>query len=150
MCLAAQRNRYRHLFRLLLKACSSAAPELRPLTATMTAASKGDRATVQLASPTGRRTDVLAIRVGGVALQMSPTRPTIAGKAPTAVQLTAPTTCPRQWQVVGLPNVLAIDLTQAPGGGGPPSPTVDSITTRLPLGLALTSWLLAASCGAAA
>jgi hypothetical protein len=136
---------------MLLEACSSTVPALRPLSATLAApVSKGDRATVRLASPTGRRVDVLAIRVGGVALQMSPARPSVVGKATTAVQLTAPTTCPMQWQVAGFPSALTIDLTREPVGGGPPSPTAESSTARLPLGLALTSWLAATSCGAAA
>ena len=69
---------------LLLEACSRAAPAVRPLVATVPtpapspsptapAARTGDRQfTVLLRSPTGRRSDVRAVRAGGVDLPMSP------------------------------------------------------------------------------
>jgi hypothetical protein len=134
----------------VLEACSRADPAVRPLAATIAAASGGAptgdrRLTVRFSSPTGRRLDLLAIRAGGADLQMSPTSLTVAGNSPVAVRLTAPPACPKQWQVGGLPSALMVDLRPSPAAE--PDPGLDpEATVRLLLGPALTSWLLSRSC----
>lgn len=137
---------------MLLEACSRAAPAVRPLAATIVPPSPGGQLTVQLSSPTGRRTDVRAFRAGGAVLTMSTTRATVAGKVRTIVRLSAPKTCPVQWQLAGAPSALTADLTtpedQAPGGNVS-ARTPSGATVRLLLGPALASWLLATSCPAA-
>lgn len=147
---------------MLLEACSRAAPAVRPLIATIPTApattpspsgTSEDRLTVLLSSPTGRRSDVRAIRAGGAVLPMSPTTVTVAGPTPVAVHLTAPRPCPVQWQITGIPSALTIDLAPAPKPPEKPSSATQlgsssefGATLRLRLGPALTSWLLATSC----
>jgi len=154
---------------MLLEACSRAQPAVRPLAATMlapavpsdqptpttstppaqttTTTTDDGRLAVRLSSPTGRRTRVLAVRAGGVDLRMTPV--TVAGKAAVVVQLSAPLTCPVQWQITGIPSSLNLDVVPdpVPKAGQAPSSTTDSrATLRLRLGPALTTWLLATSC----
>jgi hypothetical protein len=132
-----------------LEACSRAAAAVRPLAAAIDSPPSGDQLAVRLSSPTGRRTDVRAIRAGGAVLAMSAPTVTVAGKEPTVVRLTAPRTCPPQWQLAGVPSALTADLTTPSGPASTPEPGAPNpagATVRLNLGPALTSWLLATSC----
>jgi hypothetical protein len=146
---------------LLLEACSRGTPSVRPLAASIVRSTPGTGSPsttpstttttgtnpsrdvgpliIRLTSPTGRRVDVVAIRAGGVSLLAEPFPVSVAGLAPALVRLTAPRTCPRQWQVPGAPRSLAFDL--APG-------SADGSLTTVPLRLGpeLASWLLANSC----
>jgi hypothetical protein len=77
---------------------------------------------------------------------------TIAGKVSAVVKLTAPKTCPMQWQLAGIPSALTVDVNQEPplGSGLNAGSVAESgATLRLRLGPDLTSWLLDTSCAAA-
>jgi hypothetical protein len=126
---------------VLLEACSHAAPEARPL-AVATTRVDGEHLVVELTSPTGRRAVVSAVRAGGKGLVASPLPvivPAAAARTRSTVRLTAPQSCPTQWQVEGIPGSLAFDLAAAADSG-----PVTMIQIRL--GSVLTSWLLATSC----
>jgi hypothetical protein len=132
---------------MVLEACSRASTAVRPLAATTSVKSSADdgRLAVRLSSPTGRAIDVLAVRAGGVDLAMSPTTVTLAGKSSVVVRLTAPTACPTQWRVTGIPSAVTVDLRSDPATDLRAS--ADSgATVRLRLGSGLTSWLLDRSC----
>jgi hypothetical protein len=76
---------------------------------------------------------------------MSPTTVALAGKSSVVVRLTAPTACPWQWQVTGIPSAVTVDLRSDPATDLRAS--ADSgATVRLRLGSGLTSWLLSRSC----
>ena len=135
----------------LLEACGRAAPAVRPLLASVPKPSAGPTSSatttedgslvVRLTSPTGRRSEVRAIRAGGADLRMSPAAVTVAGKDPAVVRLIAPTSCAKQWQISGIPSALDVDLVSGPG-------TSSAVRTTVPvrLGPVLTDWLLATSC----
>ena len=97
--------------------------------------------TIRLSSPTGRPAQVSAIRAGGVRLITTPAAVSVTGASPTRVRLTAPRSCPKQWQVTGVPSVLMLDLAASASGS--------TTTLQLRPGPALASWLLATSCAAA-
>jgi hypothetical protein len=133
---------------VLLEACARGAPTVRPLIASIPATKAGSSAdqqslTVTLRSPTGRPADVSAIRAGGVGLRTVPAAVSVAGTAPATVRLSAPRSCPLQWQVTGVPSALVFDLAPVPRSE---SGSVTSL--QLKLGPELASWLLATSCSA--
>jgi hypothetical protein len=123
---------------LLLDACSRAAGRVRPLAVASTRVD-GEQLVIELSSPTGRLVDITAIRADGVSLAASPLPVSFSGQV--AVRLTAPRSCPVQWQVGGIPGSLALDLAATVDAG-----TV--ATVRLRIGPALTSWLLTTACEA--
>jgi hypothetical protein len=136
---------------LLQEACSRAAAPIRPLAVSIGAGSTGPTPsaktqlagglTIALSSPTGRPARVSAIRAGGVDLAATPLPVSVAAGAPVGVRLSAPGTCPVQWQVIGIPRTLEFDLAAS-------SPSGSVSTVQLPVGPVLTSWLLANSCPA--
>lgn len=129
----------------ILEACLRAVIAVRPLAVELGPIAKKDNTrpgsdrqrSLVLSSPTGRRIDMIAVRSGGVTLLTAPTPVSVTGTARVVVQLTAPPTCPAQWQVIGVPSSLSIDL--APGSDA-------GATLRLRIGPPLTTWLLATSC----
>ncbi len=144
---------------MMVEACSRAASAFRPLVgalarrpagtspATGTSPTGGERLTVRLHSPTGRRFDVPQIRAGGVVLTMSPATVALTGKTPVVVHLTAPKSCPVQWQIPGIPSALSVDL-RPPASSRPSRAAEFGATVWLQLGPAVASWLLATSCPA--
>lgn len=133
---------------MMVEACSRAASAFRPLVGALARRpTGGERLTVRLHSPTGRRFDVPQIRAGGVVLTMSPATVALTGKTPVVVHLTAPKSCPVQWQIPGIPSALSVDLR--PPASSRPSRTAEfGATVWLQLGPAVASWLLATSCPA--
>jgi hypothetical protein len=95
----------------------------------------GRRLALVMTSPSGRTTEVHAVRAGGVAL--AATQATIAG-GETTIWLDPPVDCPQAWRSEGVPQQVSVDVDV----GGPASIT-------LPVGPALADWILADSCPAA-
>ena len=95
----------------------------------------GRRLAVVMSSPSGRTTQVQAVRAGGVALAAS--QATIAGED-TTIWLDPPGDCPQTWRSDGIPQQINLDVDV----GGPAS-------LILPVGPALADWILDNSCPAA-
>jgi hypothetical protein len=95
---------------------------------------EGRRLAVEMSVPSGRTTQVRAVRAGGVALSAS--QATIAGEG-TTIWLDPPVDCPQPWRSEGVPQQITLDVDV----GGPAS-------LSLPVGPALADWILADSCPA--
>jgi hypothetical protein len=94
----------------------------------------GARLRLQVSSPTGRTTQVVAISAGGVALSGRPVPGTVDALERT-IWLDQPKGCPAEWLLGGLPRT--VDLRLDSGG--------DS-TVSLDLGFAMARWLRAGAC----
>ena len=92
----------------------------------------GDRLSVALLSPTGRPQRVLGVRAGGIRLT-SPSLPVTVTNIGREILLVAPDSCPRAWELGGIPTRLEIDM----GTAG---------TDELSLGSPLASWILRTAC----
>jgi len=93
---------------------------------------EGGRLALVMSAPSGRTTEVEAVRAGGVPLVT--TQATVAG-ASTTIWLEPPYDCPMAWRSTGIPQQVSLDVDV----GGPASLT-------LQVGPALADWLLATSC----
>ena len=102
---------------------------------------RGDRLTLELASPSGRPVEITRFQAGGVTLhQVSSNRvrsagdgSLLAGTGATTINLAPPATCPAQWLSGGLPSAVVAELT-------------DGATPSIAVGRLLPQWLLATAC----
>lgn len=118
----------------LLAVCAAGSGQQLPLVIDKVSLD-GRRLAVVMSVPSGRTTQVQAVRAGGVALAAS--QATIGG-GDTTIWLDPPVDCPQAWRSDGVPQQITLDVDV----GGPGS-------LSLQIGPALADWILADSCPAA-